>query len=162
MLFLKFPIFALDMKTVILKYIFTYLSVAYFLVGGTGFNVVNYGCQSCKNEGIEMVAADSCFAIHHNVRPTSLEKQHSDLYCADINKHLEDCQFMRLNTDIPSFQGMNKLLIEQINMVYLFNTLYNFFTEKTELSNPIGIPTSENYLSMSGRSILTFHAVLII
>jgi hypothetical protein len=150
------------MKAVIIKHIFAYLSAAYFLVAGVGFNVVNYCCKSCENEGIEMVATDSCFAVHHHLHTKNPQKLHADLLCADIAKHADNCQFMRLNTDIPSFQAMNNLLVKQICTVYLFNVFSNFFAEKTELSNPINIPPPENYLSMSGRSILTFHSVLII
>lgn len=150
------------MKTVIIKHIFAYLSAVYFFVAGAGLNVVNYCCQSCQNEGIEMVAADSCFAVHHHLRLKIFQEEHADLFCSDIAKHVDNCQFVRLNTDIPSFQVMNDLLLKQICTVYLFNAFSNFFAERTELSDPINIPPPESYLSMSGRSILTLHAVLII
>ncbi len=150
------------MKAVIIKYIFAYLSATYFLLAGVGLNVVNYCCKSCQNEGIEMVAVDSCFAVHHHLRPKNFQKQHPDLLCADIAKHIDNCQFIRLNTDVPSFQAMNNLLLKQICTVYLFNAFSDFFAERTELSNLINIPPPESYLSMSGRSILTLHAVLII
>jgi len=150
------------MKTKLVKYLISYLSAAYFIIGGTGFNLVNYCCQSCEKEGIEMVATDSCFAIHHNLHQKSFNNQHPDLFCADITHHLDNCHFIRLNTDTPSFQSIHKLHLEQISTVFLFNSFPLFSPDKLDLSNRKFFPPSDNHFSLSGRSILTFHATLLI
>lgn len=150
------------MKTKVIKYIVTYLSAAYFIIGGTGFNVVSFCCQTCEKEGIELVAADTCFAIHHNLHQKNIDKQHPDLYCTDITHHLDNCHFIRLNTDIPSFQSFHKLILEQISTVFLFNSFPLFSPDTLDLSNQTVFPLSDNHFSLSGRSILAFHATLLI
>lgn len=150
------------MKTKVIKYIVAYLSAAYFIIGGTGFNVVSFCCQTCEKEGIEIVATDSCFAIHHNLHQKNIDKQQPDLYCADIAHHLDNCHFIRLNTDTPSFQSFHKLLLEQISTVFLFNSFPLFSPNALDLSNRTVFPLSDNHFSLSGRSILAFHATLLI
>lgn len=150
------------MKTAFVKYIFIYLSAVYFLIGGMGYNVVNYCCQTCANEGIEEIATSSCFNIHHHFKNKDTRKEHRDLFCIDLTQHIDNCQFLRVNTDMPSFQTIHQFQVEQIYSVCLFSYSGLFFDEKQEASNQTNIPPPDNLLSKSGRSILTFHAVLLI
>ena len=141
------------------KYIIIFFFASYFLMAGAGYNVVNYCCKACADEGIEAVSTSSCFAVHHHI---TTNVKYANLSCKDQKLHPENCHLFRLNTDIPSFHAIKKLHLEQINTVYLFNTLGNFFVEKPELSYQINIPPPGSYLSLSGRTILAFNAVLLI
>jgi hypothetical protein len=150
------------MKTVFLKYIFVYLSAFYFLVGGAGYNVVNYCCQTCANEGIEEIATSSCFSIHHHFKNNDSHQVHNDLFCNDLYQHLDNCRFLRLNTDIPSFQATNNTFVKQISTVYLFNLISMFFADKNESIVQNNIPPPNYFLSTSGRILLTYHSILLI
>jgi hypothetical protein len=150
------------MKATAVKYVFLYLSAIYFFVAGAGYNVVSYCCLSCENEGIEMIAVDSCFDIHHHTHTNNSQKQHGDLFCADFNQHVDSCQFVRLNTDIPSFQTTYKLHLQQICTVHLFDFADNSFLRKIVVTERNNISSPDNLLLKSGRSILTFNAILLI
>lgn len=150
------------MKRVFLKRIFVYLSAVYFLIGGVGFNVVNYCCQTCAGEGIEEIATSSCFSVHHHIRNIDSHQKHNDLFCSDINQHSDNCRFLRVNTDIPSFHS--KLLLHSglKYAINLFNAVNLFLADKDGAIIQCNIPPPERLLSPSGRSILTSNAVLII
>ena len=150
------------MKNVFLKYILTLLFATYFIIGGVGYNIVNYCCQSCANEGIEEIAISSCFNVHHHSRSKDNNPLHKDLLCSDLNKHIDDCQFLRILTDIPSIHSKHQLNIEHLYVVYLFNSDNIFLAHKNEDIIQNNIPPPENLLTKTGRTILTFHAVLII
>lgn len=150
------------MKTPLVKHIFIYLSVIYFLIGGMGFNVVNYCCQTCEKEGIEEIASSSCYNVHHHFKNKDTHQEHKDLLCDDLNQHIDNCSFLRVNTDTPSFQPAHQFQLEQIYSVTLFNFSLLFSDENNQVSEKNNIPPPDNLLSTSGRSILTFHAVLLI
>jgi hypothetical protein len=144
-----------------LKYTVVYFFTAYFLLAGAGYNVVSYCCQPCANEGIEAVATNSCFAVHHH-NHAKQNPQHDDLACDDSNHHPENCHLLRLNTDVPSVQLVSKLLIKQIPISDLFVLNLSFQNEKRELFVQNNIPPPDGDVLKTGRSILTFHAVLLI
>jgi len=150
------------MKRVFLKSIFVYLSAVYFLIGGVGYNVVNYCCQTCAGEGIEEIATSSCFSIHHHTKNKDTHQKHKDLFCSDINQHIDNCQFLRINTDIPSFHSKLQSHLEHKFQINLFNSVNIFLSDKIETIIDYNIPPPESLLSLSGRSILTSIAVLII
>jgi len=150
------------MKRVFLKHIFIYLSAVYFLIGGVGFNVVNYCCQTCAGEGIEEIATSSCFSVHHHIKNIDSPQKHKDLFCTDINQHNENCRFLRVNTDIPSFHSKLLLHSELKYSINLFNSVNIFLADKDEAIIRNNILPPESLLSPSGRSILASIAVLII
>jgi hypothetical protein len=144
-----------------LKYIVVYFFAAYFIVAGAGFNVVSYCCEPCAAEGIEAVATNSCFAVHHH-NHISQNPQHEDLACDDSNHHPENCHLLRLNTDVPSFHLISKLLLKQLVITDLVVLNIVFQNEKRELFVQNNIPPPDVDVQKSGRSILAFHAVLLI
>ena len=150
------------MKTTFVKCIFVYLSVIYFLLGGVGYNVVNYCCQTCANEGIEEIANSSCYNVHHHLKNTNTHKYQKDLYFCDQFQDFDNCQFLRVNTDIPSIQTFHQFHVEQICSVFLFNYSCMFSDEINIASDQTNIPPPDNLHSKSGRSILKFHSVLLI
>ena len=52
--------------TAFLRNTFSLLLGLYFLLAGTGFNIVNYCCDSCESKGIEYIAKHSCEEVHHH------------------------------------------------------------------------------------------------
>ncbi len=144
-----------------LKYIFVYLFAFYFLLAGGGYNVVNYCCQLCADEGIEAVAKDSCFNVHHHTH-NNHNPQQQDVTCSDSNHHSENCHLLRLNTDIPSFHARLLLKYYQIHPVDLYIPDFISYSGNTELTEENDLPPPENNVSKSGRVMLAFHAVLLI
>jgi len=145
-----------------LKYIFVYLFSAYFLMAGAGYNVVNYCCQMCAEEGIEAVATNSCSDVHQHSHEKQQSQQPDDLTCSNLNHHSENCHLLRLNTDVPSFQAHSLLKFQQIQAVDLFIPDFIFRAEKAELLTQNNLPPPEMAVHKSGRVILAFHAILLI
>jgi len=145
-----------------IKYLFTILSAAYFLLAGSGYNVVNYCCQTCASEGIEAVATSSCNAVHHHSHSSDCQHQNNDITCSDANHHPDGCHLLRLNIDTPSIQSTQELPINTIFAANLFYTCVNLLNQTPELiSLNVIHPPDGNPLS-SGREIITLHAVLLI
>lgn len=154
-------IFAPDMIVKYSKYIFTLLFSAHFLMAGMGYNVINYCCDTCANEGIEAVATDSCFAVHHHIH-SKQNRRHDDLTCTDLTHLPESCHLYRLSTDIPSYQSTFSLNSSQIQLQDLFIPVFLFLTEKNEFFVQNDISPPDLAVSKTGRALLTFHAVLLI
>jgi len=103
-----------------LKYLFTILSAAYFLLVGTGYNVVNYCCQTCANEGIEAVATSSCNAVHHHSHSSHRQQQNSDITCSDVNHNPAGCHLLRLIIDTPFIHTTQKLPVNTHRQFVLY------------------------------------------
>ena len=145
-----------------IKYLFTFISAAYFLLVGTGYNVVNYCCNACANEGIEAVATSSCNSVHHHSHSTNHFHTNGDMSCSDFNHHPAGCHLLRINTDIPSFQTTLDKSFNTINSFNLFYKVVNYSTEKFELTSQDIVHPPNGYLLSTGREIITFQAVLLI
>lgn len=143
------------------KYLSIYFFATYFLFAGTGYNVVSYCCNACADEGFEALATSSCFAIHHHTH-TKQNPQQYDLTCNDLNHHSENCHLFRLNTDIPSFQSINQSYLKQFQILDLFISFSTFFSERTKLLVKNNISPPDIVVHKTGRTILTFHAILLI
>ncbi|MFA6582058.1 MAG: hypothetical protein WCS79_09665 [Paludibacter sp.] len=150
------------MMAKIIKFLFTVVSAAYFMFAGTGYNVVNYCCQSCAQEGIEAVATNSCNAIHHHLHSTNHAHQKNDIACNNINHHPTGCHLLRLTIDTPSVQTTREATVDTINYCKLFYTSLNFLNEIPAISCINAIQPPDGYFLSSGREIITFHAVLLI
>ena len=149
------------MRRILTRDLFSYIFSTYFIIIGIGFNIANYCCQSCANEGIESVALSSCFSIHNN----QLTKQHvepDNLTCMKLSHQSENCHFFRLKTDIPSFQTLTEIASQQVKLINLcvlvsvqlheFNTYFVFNN-----NSPPNIAFIPN-----GKAILLMNTVLII
>jgi len=144
-----------------LKYLLIYFFASYFLMAGAGYNVVNYCCQTCANEGIEAVSTSSCFAVHHHIS-TKTNAQRPDLTCSDLNHHSENCHLFRLSTDIPSFHAIKQADIKQLPVVNLFYGVTSILRNENEFLAQNNIPPPNQRLQRAGRSILTLHATFLI
>jgi hypothetical protein len=145
----------------LLTYIFSYLFCIYFLMAGAGFNVVSYCCETCANEGIESVANNSCFAVHHH-NHTKQCVNHDDLTCNDLNHQPDSCHLYRINTDIPSNNAGLSLIIKQLLVTDFVIPKILYLTCNSELfvwknNSPHNIAFVQ-----TGRAILACKAVLII
>jgi len=146
----------------IIKFLFIVVSAAYFMFAGTGYNVVNYCCQTCAQEGIEAVATNSCNAIHQHLHSTNHAKQNNDIACSNINHHPGGCHLLRLTIDTPSVQTTSEVIVSTIIHRNLFYTTVNLRNEIPSISCIKTIQPPDGYFLSSGREIITFHAVLLI
>jgi len=145
-----------------IKHIFTFLSAAYFLIAGMGYNVVNYCCQTCANEGIEAVATSSCTALHQHSNLPNNQHQNDDLTCNDVHHNPTGCHLLRLNIDIPSIQSASKLLVKPLIIRDLYFTFVTLLSTKQVLIFQNAIHPPNGFLLSSGRDVITFQAVLLI
>jgi len=158
----KLFIFTLYMLAKSLKYLFTILSAAYFLLVGTGYNVVNYCCQTCANEGIEAVATSSCNAVHHHSHSSHRQQQNSDITCSDVNHNPAGCHLLRLIIDTPFIHTTQKLPVNTILTGNLFYTCVNLLNETPKFTGLNVIHPPNVYFFSSGREIITLHSVFLI
>ena len=144
------------------KYIFSCFFAAYFILAGAGYNVINYCCQSCSDEGIETIANVSCESVHHQQHTKTSDNSNGDISCTDVNHHPDTCHLLRLSIDTPSVQTAHNFSTYHIPVIDLFNNLNFNFTKISSLESKHPIHPLPNQFFASGRDILTFHAVLII
>lgn len=155
-------IFALNMNSKTINHIFTILFAAYFLFAGVGYNVVNYCCQTCENEGIEVVASSSCNSLHQHSSTQTSHHQNDDLTCSDIHHNPAGCHLLRLNIDVPSIQPSPDLLVNTLIVSELFYSSVNLLTTKQILIYQNANHLPNGFLLSSGRDIITLQAVLLI
>lgn len=43
-----------------------FTGVVFFILAGTGYNIVHYCCDSCESVGIEYLSTHSCLDVHHS------------------------------------------------------------------------------------------------
>ena len=145
-----------------IKYIFTLVYAAYFLLAGVGYNVVKYCSQTCAKEGIEVVAFNTFSKTHHHSHFTVFQNQKDDITCKDVKHSPTGCHLLRLNIDTPSFQAIQKLSVNTTNSIVLFYNSVNFFTETPELANQSIIHPPNSYFCPTGRDLITLHVVYLI
>lgn len=154
------------MKTT-LRHIFTVVLALFFLVAGTGFNIVKYCCHICYEHGIEEVAKKSCGSFHHEDHSCcDSEKEHEtnshdDIACSNINHHPDGCHILRLNVETPTIVDdfVKKITVPVVDLfssaiptAELFNLADNSFS--TDYLYPPNISPS------GGREILSLKRVL--
>lgn len=84
-------------------YLFSAAFALFFLLAGTGVNIVRYCCAACAAEGIVHVAESSCTAVHHHhtdAIPCACG-DHEDMGCSNINHHPDGCHLLRFKVDQP-------------------------------------------------------------
>lgn len=151
------------------KQIFALICALYFLVAGSGYNIIRYCCDGCAEEGIEAVATNSCETIHHTQEHDDEAcckhdaVEHEDIACSDVNHQADGCHMWRLQTDIPFAHVVAAFEYSDFGVDFelpyaVLNLLDRsaFDQEILFISSPPDVPLD------SGRDILTYHAVLLI
>lgn len=148
------------------------LCAVYFLMAGTGYNLVRYCCGSCENEGIESVVMKTCASVHHNHHEegeTCCHHSHEvsgtseAVLCSDVPQEMTGCYLYRIQTDTPSLIS-NVNFTQENNIVIDFNFLiFDLFlaTNLNVVSEPVFTPP-DNIPIRTGRDVLAHHAVLLI
>ncbi|HRZ95942.1 MAG TPA: hypothetical protein P5084_00180 [Paludibacter sp.] len=148
----------------IFRNIISIIAAIYFLIAGTGFNLINYCCDSCENKGIEYVTENSCSDVHdHNHDASCCSENHYDNTISDFEQHNKECNLIRLKVETPTINSDSK----NIEIVYFNIQLYTAidlinanvdsdFLTFLEYSPP------ETHLLSTGRDILCHKSVLLI
>lgn len=153
-----------------LKYIFTTLSVFYFLFVGTGYNIAQYCCGDCAEAGVEIFTGLNCSTVHHE-EETCCEADHAQAMIpvqvftdqsTDQLCHTDNtCELVRVETDV--FSVNSRVEASQLDLSPLlyayFETLQGTIPENIIV--PLVLPPPDILLT-TGRSILTHKAVLLI
>lgn len=95
-----------------LKYCCTTYLLIFFLLAGTGINMVHYCCDECRHAGLEHIVEHKCDAIHHH-------DHHHDCTC----HHHGTCQFKHYMVsqaiiDAPQ-QLVQTIASNVLNVVYM-------------------------------------------
>lgn len=162
------------------KYLHIIFSISlslFFVIAGSGFNIVNYCCNVCEDEGIEHVAGKSCHAVHtqndtcceHGRHDTaqaetteSCDLQTDDYACSDMHHKTDKCHLLRIAVDLPV---LNATLYNDIDTAFEIVGCIDFsinaiFSDVSFIHNDLAPP--EILLVSSGRTLLLQKAVLII
>ncbi len=139
---------------------------ALFLIGGTGYNVVHYCCDDCKNAGINKVAEMSCASIHEtHCHDENTDHEHCAKSGECDNLLHKSCGIERLVVDTPSMQKSfgempdYSLLAVDLDADFLVEmAVFAETTIQTELNHS----PPEIYFPHKGRTILCQKSVLII
>lgn len=86
-----------------------FLGVVYFLLAGTGYNIVDYCCDSCEMVGIEYVSHHTCHDIHHTNDASTVfanfefpDTNHSSSCCEQKSTTAESSSsIVQKSVDIP-------------------------------------------------------------
>jgi len=155
-----------------LSHIATSVLAFYFLVAGTGFNVVKYCCDSCSVHGIVEVARQSCGTFHHYQQQkhsddcceTGKESAHDeDLSCSNENHHPQGCHLLRLTTETPTLVAHKTGVFHQLllNLQFIQPAGYRVAILLPALHVPEFSPP-DRLPARNGRQILAAKSVLII
>ena len=138
-------------------------STAFFILGGLGFNIVNYCCSSCESSGIEMVAEKTCNALHHNEGAACCHKHEDDIACNNVGHQPQGCHILRVKVDTPVVDSLIELKVSSITVFHsLFVSKKHLISDIDPLFYSFSLPPPNINLHFSGREILSLHATLLI
>jgi hypothetical protein len=143
-------------------YIVTILFATYFLMAGTGFNVVKYCCNSCADAGIVALANGSCEDVHHHSPTLKNHHPSNDIACSNIEHQPNGCHLLRLFIDTPSVVVKPLAVDNTINSIDLFYAFQNILVQRSLIPTLSVSPPPDYCFFSSGREIITLHAVLLI
>ncbi len=153
----------------LLQHIFSLFFGLYFLLAGTGFNIVNYCCNSCEDEGIENIALHSCDAVHQHESDCcddieNHQTDNQDMACESPTHHPDNCHILRLKVEIPALTSAVELKSIEIFDFNLFACTLNhsFDTVSPLKTTNTNLPPPDEILYLAGREILSSKSVLII
>jgi hypothetical protein len=166
-----------NQKMRILHYISALFFAAYFLLAGTGYNVIRYCCNQCEDAGVEFLVHHSCEEIHHNQSGCC---NHGDMHSEFVE---EDNRFVKYQMPVTagqscmddkqceikrvvlgeytSFSGSSTIVVPELGLVVLFLNKNLAFCLLNQPLNGHSSPPPDNTIS-TGREILMAKQVLII
>lgn len=135
----------------------------YFLVAGTGFNVVNYCCNICENEGVESVILESMHKTPHSKMSCCEMEKTQEMLCHSL-EHPNSCNLTRLSVEPTTISSVLELKKDFSFQVVLFTDIQGRFLESFTVNSgsKYHLPPPEKALILKGRDILTAKAVLLI
>lgn len=156
------------MRRAIIHTSFSLLFAVLFLFAGTGYNLVHFCCNSCRDAGIALIATQlSCEEVH------ALHTQDHDLdnrcstdtdVCA-LSASDDCCSMERLTVDVPLLIEQNISKIIDYTLI-LFKIDFHILTLwNTDLYNSVKYfsPSPPFHKTLlSGRAILSLKSVLTI
>lgn len=166
------------MKRKFVTYLFSGVSALFFMLAGTGFNVIQYCCNNCEEHGINYVSQHACQDDSHNEMPQgcckTLPNDHSLYNFQMLNTEPETtapdkcgedgCSVQRLMLDVfaPAFP----LSIADVSF---HNALFVLFDNRLFIPGSDAPVFSENpdppgFLALfnQGRFVLCRKSVLLI
>ena len=155
----------------VFKQILAIACAVYFLIAGSGYNLVRYCCEDCASEGIEAVANNSCETIHHKNEHEggaccnhthSTSHEHEDMACSDVNHQTDGCHVWRLQTDIPTITSVTFNHFDFGTTIEIPYTILSFLHESIFSAEQTAFLPPDDVPLFSGRDILTYHAILLI
>ena len=148
----------------ILMHIISLMFAAYFFVAGLGFNIIDYCCSSCREAGIEFIAANSCFDVHNQKRDTCCSTEHHDEdYSVSItHSHEDHCSINSFYVETPVVSSTSQMFSAPIfKLVVALVEVKELFVE-TSVTENFYLKYPPPLLTSSGRNILSQKSVLII
>jgi len=141
-----------------IKYIFIFLSASYFLIAGTGYNVVKYCCESCKKN-------DNILVEHKPIKENCCKRENpleTENGTCNVFTRSMKCFFMRVNVDTPLLETLNVSVNPAIKYINLNFSIYNLILNGNKIVQNEIFPPPEYKIPLTGREILTLKAVLLI
>lgn len=153
----------------LLKYILSVAFALYFLLAGTGLNIIRYCCDSCAETGIAaMVITQSENKQEKQQECCTMETatSHDDptQQLNQINQDENCCSFKHLTVDTPTNGAYAfHFDIKPLQNFNLFCFVIPAFAQQLQQNNLFkdSNPPPQK-LFISGREILSLHAVLLI
>lgn len=142
---------------------FAFLALLYFILAGTGHNIVDYCCDTCEDAGIESISHTSCNDLHHTT-------YQSEPVCCDSASHDNKanecsidgtCQVQRLS--LGDFTVAVTLSVQSIPDYsdQLYFQIEHLLADKSICKIVLFYPPPEPVI-LQGRDVLTLKSVLII
>jgi hypothetical protein len=153
----------------LLRYILSVAFALYFLLAGTGLNIIRYCCDSCAKTGIAAMVITQTENKQENQQdccdmeaPTGHDDPSQQLN--QINQDENCCSFRHLTVDTPTNGAYTfHFDIKQFQNFNLFCFVIPALTlqlQQNDLFKDKNPPPQK--LIISGREILSLHAVLLI
>lgn len=142
------------------------LAFAYFLLAGTGYNIVNYCCDTCETVGIEFIAHHSCHDLHHIDKSEPACCDHTavltpQLYDTSTCSVDQSCKLQRIAPDNYQVTSNAEVNIVQPVKDLAFAETDLFACSEILISYPVRYPPPDRFPS-TGRALLSLKSVLII
>jgi hypothetical protein len=141
------------------------LMMVFFVVAGSGFNHVNYCCDTCEHRGIVAIAKHSCGEVHehegcqHHDHTATGE----DIACSDLSHKTNDCHLLRLKVETPV---LVQLITQTVHVEFIDTVVFvpDFGMILSQIPNPLNNSLSPPPLIVAhnSRHILALKSVLII